>query len=68
MLGTLERSCLSAYAVKTKLSLFERPVKMTEGGVFNFAISSLIPKLFKFSYYANKKLIPSEATLRQVTK
>ena len=29
---------------------------MKKGGVFSFAISSLIPKLTNFLYYANKKI------------
>ena len=49
----------SADEVTTKLSLFERRFKMKKGGVFSFAISSFIPKLFKFLYYANETLMTS---------
>ena len=43
----------SAYEVKNKFSLFERPFKMEKGGVFLFLISSLVPEIFTILYYAN---------------
>ena len=38
---------LSAYEVKTNLSLFERPFKVKKDGVFCFAISFLFFELCK---------------------
>ena len=49
----MESSCLSAYEVKNKFSLFERPFKMEKSGVFLFLISSLVPEIFMILYYAN---------------
>ena len=45
---------LSAYEVKNNFSLCKKPFKMTDGGVFLFAISSLVLEIFTIFYYANE--------------